>query len=157
MLIETVLSSYIDLVARIIRRLRVKIGSDGISIELQAEAKRDVDERLALIDSARSNLLEGVRAIDELRTVAEKRKREVQEALAEVATLQRDKTSLEQQREALRSVIHADVEAFRVVAGVPSTAAIRRERFIGFLSGVLASSVASGVVWGLAQLISRFR
>lgn len=150
---DSILSLYIDLVARVLRRLRVRFDGFGFSVELRDEAKRSIDERIGLIDAARANLVDGVRAIDELRAEAERQRRQAQEALAQVSALQQDKAALEKQRQALKTVIQSDVESFREVAGIPSRSAIRRERVVGFISGVLASVVASGMVWGIVKLL----
>jgi hypothetical protein len=54
----------------------------------------------------------------------------------------------------MQSVLKADVDAFRQVAGVPTATSIRRERLIGFVSGVAASLVAAGIVWGGTALVA---
>lgn len=148
-----VLSIYINLIARILRRFEIRWGWSGITIKLVSEARRGVDERIAMIDAAKANLLEGVRVIEELRAEAERNKREAQEAILQAAEIKQNKTELEQQHESIKKIIQSDVTAFRTVAGVPSPAAVRRERIIGFISGVIASVVASGVVWGIAKIL----
>lgn len=153
-ILESVLSVYIESVAKLLRRLRVEVGLGGVSISIADETQHSVDERIAMIDAARANLLNGVRAIDELRAEAERNKRDAEQALQQLSAIKQDKADLERQREALKTVIQSDVNAFRTVAGVPSAATVRRERFIGFVSGVIASVVASGIVWGIAKLIA---
>lgn len=154
-ILEPILTSYIELVARLLRRLHIRVEGGGISIELGPEQTPSIDERIAKIESARSNLLEGIRAIDELRETAEVNKREASDALAQIASLQRNKIELERELESVRTVIESDIETFRTMAGLPSAAQIRKERLIGFLSGVLASIVASGVIFGIKEVVER--
>jgi hypothetical protein len=91
-------------------------------------------------------LLEGLRAIEDLKQLAEANKKEAGDAIDQLDRLSRDKTHLEQELKAIRSVVNSDVTAFQRVAGVLGPAEIRRERLLGFVSGVIASITASGIV-----------
>lgn len=146
MIIDVIIGSYLDdILSQLVKKLSGKDPADGVN--------RTIDERIAMIDSARANLLEGVQAIDELRQQAEQNKKDVANAMQQIALLERDKNSLEEQRKAIAAMIDSDVTAFQRIAGIPSKTAIRRERFIGFISGVIASTVASGVVWMIVKII----
>lgn len=154
MISASFLSTYIDLVAKILRRLRVDVGVGGVSIAYEDEAQQSLDERIEKLDAARRNLADGISAIDQLKLEAEKSKTEVAAAALQVEKLSRDKTSLSSRLSAMQSVLDADVDAFRQVAGVPTTAAIRRERIIGFVSGIAASLVAAALIWGGSKLLA---
>jgi len=124
-----------------------------VEISFDRGAELSIDERIRKIDRARENLVDGLAAIDELRQSAEKNKKEVQQALEQLAQLEKDKQDLQARLESTRQIIGSDVQVFREVAGIPSPAAIRRERVIGFISGVVALIVASGVIYGVANLV----
>jgi uncharacterized phage infection (PIP) family protein YhgE len=150
--IDSLLSVYIDTVAKILRRLRISVGVGGMSIAFEAEAQQTLDERIGKLDAARRNLADGIAAIDQLKVEAEKSKTEVAAAALQVEQLSQDKKSLSSKLTAMQSVLHADVDAFRQVAGVPTTASVRRERIIGFVSGIAASLVAAALVWAGSRL-----
>jgi len=82
---------------------------------------------------ARQNLLDGINAINELKREAQENKREVAQALQQINELEKDKESLSEELEAIRTVIRSDVEAFRNIARVPTKADIRRESYIGLV------------------------
>jgi hypothetical protein len=115
------------------------------------QTSQSIDDRIAKIDEARSNLVEVLNAIDELRSAAEQNQRDAEIALRQLEKLEQDKASLEKELESVRGIIDVDVTTFRQIAGIPSTDDIRRERVLGFITGVLASVVASGIVWLLVQ------
>lgn len=81
-----------------------------------------------------------------MRNAAENFKREVESALGQIVMLQNDRASLEQELQLLRAIAQTDVGAFRKMAGVPSSSDILRERLIGFVSVVVSSLVASGLI-----------
>jgi ABC-type transporter Mla subunit MlaD len=154
-MIDSILAAYIELVAKLLRRLRFNVGITGISISLNEQAEESIDQRIAQLDSARSNLAKGISAIDELKGEAEKNKAAAAEMAETISGLQADRDRLANELEAIRSVMDTDVKAFREVAGVPTSRDVKRERVVGFVSGVLASAVASGVVIGLSALFSQ--
>ncbi|HST57034.1 MAG TPA: hypothetical protein VLK84_00010 [Longimicrobium sp.] len=141
---------FFELVDRVLRNLG-RLGIDSPS-PYNESVQRGLDERIAMIDTARNNLLEGVRAIDELRTEAERNKRELAEGLEKLAQIRESKASLEQKQKAIAEIIQSDVTAFRNIAGIPTPSMIRRERLIGFFIGVTASVLASGIVWLIAWM-----
>jgi hypothetical protein len=143
----TAIEGFIEFVRRMLKRLKIGFDGRGIYVSLkEEEPKGSIDERIAKIDLAKANLLEGLRAIDELKASAESNKKEAENAIAQINRLSRDKTNLEQELEAIKRVVNADVTAFQRVAGVLGPAEIRRERLLGFVSGVIASVTASGIV-----------
>ncbi len=146
------LSVYIDIIALILERLRVRSSGAGIEVRFVPLVGHSIDERIRKIDVARANFVDGLAAIDELRKSAEENKKEVQEAMQQLTILARDKEQLQKKVQSVRQVISSDVETFREIAGVPSPADIRRERVVGFISGVIASVVASGCVYALVKI-----
>ena len=159
-MITDIVTIYIEFIVRILKKLRIEFSPSifGVTISLNDEDtyRGSIDERIAKIDEAKANLLEGLRTIDELKEAAEYNKKEAEAALIQIAQLEKDKTSLEQELKSIKDIVQSDVSAFRKVAGVPSPATIRRERIIGFISGVIASVVASGIVWVIVKLIQYF-
>lgn len=151
---DSLLSLYIEIIDKLLRRLRFTVGVASISIAYEEEAQQSLDERIAKLDAAKKNLADGIGAIEQLKLEAERSKTEVAAAAIQVERLTQDKASLSSKLEAMQTVLSADVDAFRQIAGVPDAASIRRERIIGFVSGVAASLVAAAVVWGGSKLIS---
>jgi chromosome segregation ATPase len=151
------IESFIEFVRRILKRLKIGFDGRGIYVSLkEEETKGSIDERIAKIDLAKANLLEGLRAIDELKTSAETNKKEAENAIEQINRLSRDKTSLEQELEAIRTVVNSDVTAFQRVAGVLGPAEIRRERLLGFVSGIIASATASGIVALIVWMVKHY-
>jgi hypothetical protein len=60
--------------------------------------------------------------------------------------LRKNKNILESELEKTKEIISTDIGTFRKMAGVPTPQQIIRERFIGFISGVIASLIASGII-----------
>ena len=85
---------------------------------------------------------------------AEKNKREVESALSKLTELNANKNNLQEELQELKHVIASDVSAFQKLARVPSETQINKERIIGFVSGVIASIVASGIIWIIIQLFN---
>ena len=123
------------------------------------QATQSIDDRIAKIDEARNNLVEVLNAIDELRSAAEKNRHDAEAALRQLEQLEHDKANLEKDLASTRDIIEADVTVFKQIAGIPSADDIRRERVLGFITGVVSSVVASGVVWlivwGVQLVINR--
>jgi len=145
-----------EIVNQILKKLRIIVDDSGIRIT----TKTNIDERIAKISEAQRSLIDGLRAIDELKIEAEENKEEIERALAQIAVLEQNKAGLEQELEEVKKIIDADVTIFRQVAGIPSEADISRERnkerIIGFITGVVASVIASGIFWLIFQLAGLF-
>jgi len=153
---KSLLIIYIELVAKVLRGLHVSVGLSGISVGFQEEAQQNLDQRVAKLDAARANLVEGIQAIDQLMAEAQKNKAEIEEAAQQISRLQADKQTLAENINAIKSVVTADVDAFRKIAGVPTVSDIRRERFIGFVSGIVASLIATALIYGATKLFQGF-
>jgi hypothetical protein len=151
-----IFSIYTEFIAKLLRRIHIKTDGVNFVISLGEEQEATIDERIQKIDKARENLVEGLAAIDELRKSAEENKKELQNAVSQLAQLEDDKQKLEAKLESMREIAHADVRTFRELAGIPSPAAIKRERFVGFLSGILASLAASGLIYVGVQVIKHW-
>ena len=149
-----VIEAFIEIISGVIRGLTIHV-ADDVSISFQGRTKGSIDERIAKIDAAKTNLMESLQAIDELKEEAERNKKEIIIAVEQVNRLEKDKTHLQSELEAIRTIVEADVSAFRQVAGLgPSE--IRRERLLGFLSGVIASLIASSIFLLIVWLVKHF-
>ncbi|MDQ6623830.1 MAG: BREX-1 system adenine-specific DNA-methyltransferase PglX [Verrucomicrobiota bacterium] len=137
----------VELVAKALQQFRITFDVGAASMRVEYRSPESLDNRIAKLDATKTMLEDALQAVDELRDSAAASKDEVSRALQRLAELQKEKKSLEEEAQSMRSLIDADVTALRKVAGVPSPTQIRRERLLGFVTGVLASVVASGVVW----------
>jgi hypothetical protein len=135
-----------DLAASLVTKLTATVTGLDISVGLQQ--KRPIDERIARLDEARAALSEGLDAIDELRQDATRAKAEHTTVVLSLEAALANRDDAEKKLEAVRGIIAQDVNAFREIAGVSD---VRKERLIGFGSGVCASVLASALwTWGPA-------
>lgn len=108
------------------------------------------------LDDAKNSLIESLQAIEELKKEAALNQAEADRLLQTLANLQGDKVNLEKEMQDIKNLITTDVTAFRKVAGL-SEADIQKERLLGFISGILASIIASALiastVWGFNAYI----
>lgn len=116
-------------------------------------ATKSVDHRVARLDEARNALMEGLQAIDELREEADRNKQDLAKALTELSNVQVNKATAERELNAVKEAVSVDIEVFRSIARIPDEAQIRRERLVGFVTGVLASIVASIIWWAGSKLV----
>lgn len=65
------------------------------------QRSQSIDDRITKIDKARSNLVEALNAIDELRSAVEQNQRDAEIALRQLEKLEQDKTSLEKELESV--------------------------------------------------------
>ena len=93
--------------------------------------------------------VERKRPIDELRDNAKRAMAEHADVMAALETALSNRQDAEQKLEAIRGIIAQDVTAFREIAGVTD---VRKERLIGFASGVCASVLASAL-WSWGPLV----
>lgn len=140
----------VEMVSRVFAVLPVGFMPFSISIE---PATRSVDKRVARLEDARHALMEGLQAIDELRSEADRNKKDLATALADLNAVKTDKATAERELSAVKEAVSVDVEVFRAIARIPNEAQIKRERLIGFTTGVLASIIASGIWWAGAKLV----
>lgn len=153
---SSLINGFIDLNVNVFQRIRLtKINVLGFEFILNQNTE-SVDERIRKIDAAKQNLLDGLTAIDELKNEAETNKKEVENALKRLAELQTNKADLQSEVQDLQKVITSDVSAFQKLANVPSSKQIKKERIIGFISGITASVIASGIVWLIIDIYKRF-
>ena len=108
---------------------------------------QDIDERLLQIDVARNSLETALAAIDELKQLANRNKKDLDEALARLHEANANKLTAEQEAEIAREIARVDVTGLRKVVCIPTRTQIAWERAIGFGLGVLASLLASLVWW----------
>jgi DNA repair exonuclease SbcCD ATPase subunit len=133
--------------------LRFGFRGEEVIFELlpSTEHSPGIDERIAQIDLAKDSLESALSAVDELKAAAERNKDELRDALERIEQTRADKAAAEKELENVKQIAQADVEVFKKLAGVPSPAQIARERFIGFLVGVIASLTA----WGILLILKR--
>ena len=144
----SVVEKYVDVFADIIEIFNIRfIKLFGVEIDV-TQKRPSIDERLAKIDSARSSLNDVLNAMDEIKKEAESNKKEVAVMEERLAEIVQTKQSAEKELAQLKAIITSDIETFRKVAGIPTSADIRRGRLLGFASGVVASILAATIVWG---------
>lgn len=139
--------------------LSLRARGDEYHVELWASMEQTpgIDERIAQIDVARDNLESALSAIDELKAAAERNKDELRGALERIEQARAAESAAERELENVKQIAQADVEVFKKLAGVPSRAQMARERFVGFLIGVIASLAAWGVLWILKRFWDRVK
>ena len=148
---------YFELIDRIFRvTLRIRSDSSGISVSFHdpKTLSSPIDERIKKIDSARENLVESLKAIDELKSTTHENKKELEEVLKKLGHIEKEKRSVEQELEKIRKITNSDIEIFRKLAGVPDDSDRKKERVVGFISGIVASLIASAIIFGGATLWS---
>lgn len=117
------------------------------------EVESSIDEGLEKIDSAKKSLSDALEAIEDIKETAENNKRDAEAALERLKTLEESKASAEAELSEIRKLASSDINAFRKLGGIPGPDDIRRERYIGFVSGIVASIVASIIIWTLGFLL----
>ena len=120
------------------------------------EDKGSIDERIKKIEAAKQNLLDGLSAIKELEKEAEKNKYELENALIKLSKIKTDKINLEAELNNIKQVISSDVSTFQKLAGVPTEKEKRKERIIGFFSGIIASIISAGIIWVVTKVIHSY-
>lgn len=147
---RSLLPSYFDLIARILRLIAREHGV-RVPLGLDRLITPTVDARLAKLEDARRYLLESLEAVDELKRDAEQNKRDLERALAELQVTMADRDAAHEELRAIRTVMSADIAAFRNLAGVPN---VMKERVIGCVAGIIASLVAT-ILWvGVTNLVA---
>lgn len=124
-------------------------------LSLTEETNHSTTERIKKLDEAKESLVDGLKAIEELKEEADLSKREANKALKQISDLENNKASLEEELKHVKNLIKADVSTFRKVAGL-SDADIQKERILGFISGVLASIIASGIIGGTVWVFNKY-
>ena len=149
-----ILINYIDLFSGIGTKSIAKI----LEIELKPETL-SLDERIKKLEEAKISLTQALTAIDELQHQASKNKADAEKALKDLIALEKDKEKLDEQIKADKQLISTDVEHFKKMAGIPTEQEKRRDRFVGFISGVFASILATIIialfVWGYQSFFNK--
>lgn len=136
MITEQIVFALSEQLLKLIKRIRISYRDGEFQIELKEEKEeKSIDERIEKIDEARSSLVEALGAIDELHNEAEKNKLELNKALKSLAETEQNKVKLEDDLKKIRHVMQTDVTTFRTIAGIPSQEQIKKERYIGFVTG----------------------
>ena len=140
-----------DVLSKPVMRIGTKNGLPYVDVVFEETPRQTIDERIAKIDAARSNLAEAISAIDELKAAANSNKADLESALERLGQTQAKHDDAKRELELVRQVASSDVETFQRLAGVPSKSQIAKERALGFVFGVLASLIASVVWWLLTK------
>lgn len=141
-LLDRALGGYIEFVGSVVRELAQAFGKAAPRLPWEPSPP-SIDQRLAKLEIAKAALMESLSAVEELQRQAEDSKIEHERVRSELAAAVASKDDAERKLEAIQKLIAQDVEAFQTLAGVPN---VGKERLLGFVSGVLASVIASAVV-----------
>lgn len=130
---------------------RVSVSIMGVPLLDFAElkAKRTFDERIKRLDDAREALVEGIEAISALSNEAQAVKEDHARIVAELKEVTESKADTEKKLAEIKAITNREVAAFQTLAGVTD---VRRERLIGFASGIAASTVATAL-WLLGSWV----
>jgi len=144
---------FLDILTDTISQFIPSISISGTELSFSTKPS-SIDDRIKKIELAKQNLLEGLSAIEQLQKEAENNRQEVQQALKKLGELEANKTSLLEEVQSIKEVINSDVSAFQKIARIPDEKQIRRERFIGFVSGIVSSIIATALIWGFFQMFT---
>jgi hypothetical protein len=136
-MIQEIIQMYVDIFAKIFRLLELP----GFKTEQNAKS---IDERISKIDLAKKNLLESLSAIDELKTEAENNKLEFEKTINDLNRIKTDKSTLETEYDSLKQLSTKELNSLKTLIGIPDK---NKERLIGFVSGIVASLIASGIIF----------
>jgi hypothetical protein len=156
-IIAAFLKTVSDVLSQPVLRIGTRNGRPYADIVFESTPRQSIDERIAKIDAARANLAEALSAIDELKAAANANKADLEAALEQLGQTQEAHSAAVRELSVVRQIADSDVEVFRRLAGVPSPSQIAKERALGFLFGVVASLLASGLWWAIAKLWPIFK
>jgi hypothetical protein len=151
-IVAAFLKTLTDVMSKPVLRIGTMNGVPFADIVFDDKPRQTIDERIAKIDAARNNLADALIAIDELKAAAGTNKADLEVALEQLGRTQAEHTAARKELELVRQVANSDVETFQRLAGVPSKLHIAKERALGFVFGVLASLLASGIWWAVTKL-----
>jgi hypothetical protein len=149
--LSAVLTKAFDLWTTPVIRLSINNGLPSIELLLEQAPRATIDQRIEKIDLARKNLSEALEAMEELKQAAEQNKAELATAIERLDIAHKERAAAERELEAVRGIAQSDIEVFQKLAGVPSKLEVAKERFVGFILGILASVLASVVWWLLTK------
>ena len=141
-----------DVLTSPVLRIGTKNGRPYVDIVWTDQPSQSIDQRIEKIDAARANLADALAAIDELKLAASSNKTDLEDAISQLNQTQAAKLAAERDLSLVRKIADSDVEAFRKLAGVPSRSQVAKERALGFVFGVVASLLASGLWWLIARM-----
>jgi hypothetical protein len=146
--LEKVAKAYFNLFEKILRDLT------GISLRgaIEFDDKKPLDERIAKIDEARTNLQEALAALQELADEAQRNKGELAEAIGKLQDAKEAHASEKMQLEQIKVIAQSDIDAFRRMAGINSPF---KERIFGFFAGIVASLVAAGICQAIYWIVKK--
>lgn len=156
-IVAVFLKTLVDVMSQPVLRIGTKNGIPFADIVFDSLPRQSIDDRIAKIDAARANLAEALDAIDELKIAAKDNKADLEAALEQLGQTHAAKFAAERELSVVRKIADSDVEVFRRLAGVPSTSQIAKERALGFIFGVIASLLASGIWWLIANVWPIFK
>jgi hypothetical protein len=129
------LSKYIDFIQSIL----LKIGLARFSsLNVRVKEGGGVAERLARVESVHTRLTGVVETMEELKKVEEENKTALAQALEDLATVSRQRSS-GPEVEAVARLGNIDMEAVRRFAGALPEEQVKRQRIIGFLAGIITT------------------
>lgn len=156
-IVAAFLSTLTAAMSQPVLRIGTRNGRPYADIVFDSAPRQSIDERIAKIDAARANMAEALSAIDELKEAANTNKADLEAALEQLGQTRAAKSAAERELNVVRKIANSDVEVFRRLAGVPSRSQVAKERALGFVFGVIASLLASGLWWLIAKLCPVFK
>ena len=139
------LFNYINAIESLLRWLsqRIRVLRFGpLEIELRRKAETEFNATFQKIEKARENLTEAVTALDDLRDRYADEQERLTNLLNDVKQKRAEYDKATGDLTKTRELLRADQETLRRVLGIND----RRSKIIGFVSGVLASLIAT-LLW----------
>jgi hypothetical protein len=134
-------------------RTIVEFGEFKIGFVTTRPDNRPYEDRIAKLDVARDALAESLAAIVQMKKDAQAAKEEYDTTNANLQAILGSSQDAEAKLANIRAAMKQDVDAFQALAGVPN---VKRERWIAFFAGVLASTastiVVAFVLWGWSHI-----
>jgi hypothetical protein len=138
-------------------KLRIQGDSQSLSFSFEMlDESENIDQRIKKIDLARENLIDGLKAIDELKKAAEHNKSELVVALEQLEKLKNYKKNEEKNLSEIKKIASIDLETFQKVAGIASKKEKTNERIIGFVFGIITSILATIIIYIFGYVIELF-
>lgn len=141
-MLQEVIRLYVDAFEKIFQLL----GFPGFKNQLGAKS---IDERLSKIDSAKKALMESLSAIEELKKEAVNNKKEFEKTILDLNKIKTDKTTLETEYHSLKQLSSRELDSLKAILGIPDK---NKERLIGFISGIIASLIASAIIFLISTI-----
>ncbi|WP_318764546.1 hypothetical protein [Agrobacterium fabrum] len=120
----------------------VSVGVDIYDVLVKKETG-SIDARIAKIELARTNLLEALSAIDEIKTTAEEHKRELASIRASVTAMGKERDQLSADKDLLVQMTATGKDRLRQMLGVPTRLQSILVWFGTFIFGAVASWIVT--------------